>query len=69
MRSFMYGPAGEVRLFDSEEDAPDGWSDHPAPPDDSMAGLRAAYVESFGKKPYMGWDEATLREKLAAAPE
>lgn len=32
-------------------------------PDDRTP-LRAAYFEKFGKKPYMGWDAATLREKL-----
>ena len=31
-----------------------------------VAALRAAYVEKFGKKPWNGWDEATLREKMAA---
>lgn len=32
--------------------------------DDARAPLRAAYFEKFGKKPYMGWSAATLREKL-----
>lgn len=82
-RSFHYGPAGEARIFTNEADVPEGWEDHPgkvkesaakpakadAEPDDAMASLRAEYAEKMGKKPFMGWDEATLREKLAAAPE
>lgn len=30
-----------------------------------MAALRAEYLAKKGKKPFMGWDESTLREKLA----
>lgn len=26
--------------------------------------LRADYQDIYGKKPYMGWDEATLRQKI-----
>lgn len=29
--------------------------------------LRAEYARKFGKKPYMGWDAATLQAKLARA--
>jgi len=32
-----------------------------------LAEARAAYEEKFGKRPYYGWDEATLREKMAEA--
>lgn len=78
-RSFHYGPDGEARIFTDEADIPEGWEDHPgkvkapAPksdkePDDAMATLRAEYAEKMGKKPFMGWDEATLREKMGAAP-
>jgi hypothetical protein len=28
--------------------------------------LRAAYKAKVGKRPYNGWDEATLREKMGA---
>lgn len=107
MVHFMYGPDGESKLFDSEDDAPKGWKDHPpkvneepeerrrsrvelmaelrqrgvqyapqaggaelaallAISTNDMASLRAAYVEKIGKKPFMGWDEATLREKIAS---
>lgn len=34
-----------------------------APQGDAKA-LRVAYTAKFGKKPYMGWDAATLRSKL-----
>lgn len=29
-----------------------------------LKALRAAYKEKFGKKPFNGWDEAKLKEKL-----
>jgi hypothetical protein len=29
-----------------------------------MDKLRADYTEAYGKKPYMGWDAATLIEKI-----
>ena len=31
---------------------------------DPRRALRAAYKRRFGKKPFSGWDEATLRAKL-----
>ncbi|MGV1682920.1 hypothetical protein [Sphingopyxis sp. NJF-3] len=33
---------------------------------DERPALRAEYETKFGKKPFMGWDAAALREKLAA---
>lgn len=40
----------------------------PAPvPKEDMAELRAAYQAKIGKRPFNGWDAATLREKIAAA--
>lgn len=73
MRSFMHGPNGEAQIFDSEDDAPAGWVDHPgkakasepAKTDDPMVALRAAYRAKFGKGPGPRWDEAKIREKLA----
>ncbi len=63
-----YGP-GESRVIASADDIPEGWEDHPgkvkAEKEDDMTALRAEYTAKMGKKPYMGWDEATLREKLA----
>ncbi len=38
----------------------------PAPEDD-IAAVRAEYLDVVGKKPFMGWDIETLREKIAAA--
>jgi hypothetical protein len=37
---------------------------HPAV--DDITALRAEYAAVFGKRPFMGWDAATLRVKLAA---
>lgn len=37
------------------------------PPHDEITMLRAEYQRIFGKRPFMGWDEAMLREKIAAA--
>ena len=39
----------------------------PKPPEaDDLSALRAEYQDKFGKRPFMGWDAVTLREKLAA---
>lgn len=77
-RAWYYGPKGQARIFEDGV-CPEGWYDHPrkvpdfredgdydaedAPPSD-IAALRAAYLAKFGKKPFMGWDGAELREKL-----
>ena len=34
---------------------------------DDLEQLRAEYQAAVGKKPYHGWDAATLREKIAEA--
>lgn len=34
---------------------------------DDLAALRALYQEKLGKRPFNGWDAATLRAKIAAA--
>lgn len=36
-------------------------------PTEEISALRAAYAAAAGKKPYHGWDAATLRERIAAA--
>jgi len=36
-------------------------------PVDDLAALRAEYQTKVGKKPYMGWDVATLRTKITEA--
>jgi hypothetical protein len=71
LKSWRYGPGGEVKLFDSDEELPEGWYDHPSlVPDGSaeslaeIGELRAAYRKRFKKNPGPRWDEATLREKL-----
>lgn len=37
------------------------------PPAEDLSALRAQYAAAAGKKPYHGWDVATLRERIAAA--
>ena len=39
----------------------------PASEADELATVRAEYSEVVGKRPFMGWDVAMLREKIAAA--
>lgn len=38
----------------------------PVEPVDEMAELRAEYERVIGRRPFMGWDAATLRQKIAA---
>lgn len=41
----------------------------PAPePVDERIALREAYENKYNKRPFMGWDADTLREKIAAGP-
>lgn len=37
--------------------------------EDELTEVRAEYAEKMGKKPYHGWDVATLREKMAEAKD
>jgi hypothetical protein len=37
-----------------------------SPPAEDITALRAEYEAALGKKPFNGWDAATLREKIAA---
>jgi hypothetical protein len=37
------------------------------PPVDEMAALREEYIRVVGKRPFMGWDAAKLRARLAMA--
>lgn len=39
----------------------------PPEPVDDLAPLRAEYEHLVGKRPFMGWDAAKLREKIAEA--
>ena len=38
------------------------------PPHDEITLARAEYERVFGKRPFMGWDEGELRQRIAAAP-
>lgn len=74
--SKWYEREGVRKLFD-EEPKERGWTQLAGTynvqtgqwvePDDQDAekALRALYQERFGKKPFMGWDADTLREKLS----
>jgi len=39
----------------------------PAPAAGGLSALRDEYEKVVGKRPFNGWDAATLREKIAAA--
>lgn len=39
----------------------------PVDSEDELKAARAEYKDKLGKRPYSGWDVATLREKIAAA--
>lgn len=52
--------------LDHDEDGKKGGSQDPLGAErDELGALRAAYVDKFGKRPFMGWNAATLREKMA----
>ena len=38
----------------------------PDPDEPDIAAVRAEYERLIGKRPFMGWDAATLRAKIAA---
>ena len=39
----------------------------PVAPAEGLTALRDEYERALGKRPFNGWDAATLREKIAAA--
>lgn len=51
-----------VALHEPEPNVPDL-----ADVENDIAAVRADYERIVGKKPFMGWDEAKLREKIADA--
>jgi hypothetical protein len=51
--------------LDHDGDGAKGGSTRPS--GDGIKALRAAYKTKFGKKPFGGWDEATLRARLERA--
>lgn len=52
--------------LDHDGDGRPGGSPKPEDTGD-LATLRAEYAEAVGKRPFHGWDEATLRQKIAEA--
>ena len=51
--------------LDHDGDGAEGGS--PKPAGDDLPALRQEYTAKLGKRPFPGWDAATLREKIAAA--
>jgi len=70
MRFKQQPPKGWERLGPGHYDRyTEQWVDEPAEDTDEetegdIKAARAAYQAKFGKKPYHGWDAATLLEKL-----
>jgi hypothetical protein len=71
--SWRYGPDGAAAVFQSADEVPEGWQDHPSlVPDEpgnaeGLTGIndaRALYRAKFKKNPGPRWDEATIRAKL-----
>lgn len=56
---------GRIDPFDHDGDGRAGGSAKPESSGD-IASLRAEYQAAFGKRPFPGWDAATLSEKIAA---
>lgn len=52
--------------LDHDHDGRAGGSSKPDDAAGDLAVARADYVRVIGKKPFAGWDAATLREKIAA---
>jgi hypothetical protein len=50
--------------LDHDKNGTEGGSASPA---EDLTALRAEYAEKVGKRPFNGWDAATLREKIAGA--
>lgn len=59
-------PAALAAKFDQDGDGKPGGSKAPAD-DGRLAGLRAAYVEALGKRPFPGWGAEELERRIEAA--
>lgn len=53
--------------LDHDRDGRKGGSERPEGDADELATLRDEYLTVVGRRPFNGWDAATLREKIAAA--
>ncbi|HJQ15930.1 MAG TPA: hypothetical protein VJ859_02930 [Allosphingosinicella sp.] len=58
---------GKLPQLDHDGDGAPGGSTAPDGDKEAMKALREEYEFKMGKKAFPGWDEATLREKMAAA--
>lgn len=58
----------KVDPLDHDQNGRKGGAMKPADVDGDLARLRQDYEAKFGKRPFMGWDAAALRAKLAEAP-
>lgn len=57
-------PRARRPQLDHDNNGHEGGSKSPA---GDLTALRAEYFAKLGKRPFNGWDAATLREKIAAA--
>lgn len=60
-------PKAKTAKPEAEAEADDAAAAAEAAAAEEIAAVRAEYTEKLGKKPFMGWDVATLREKIDAA--
>jgi hypothetical protein len=50
--SWRYGPGGVAGVFQSEDDVPEGWTDHPAKVGVAVAnGVQVAFEETYEPAP------------------
>lgn len=56
-------PPALLSQFDHDKNGHPGGSKAP-PHTDELKALREEYEAKMGKRPFMGWDTATLREKM-----
>lgn len=57
-------PKGWIHVPGSYNFQTGQWIDAEPESGDDIKALRGAYKEKFGKRPFNGWDETALREKL-----
>lgn len=54
--------------MDHDLDGRKGGASKPVDAPDVMGAMRSEYEEKVGRRPFMGWDAATLKQKIADAP-
>lgn len=61
-------PEPEPAPADNDRASEAGSEESPAEPASEINELRTEYERVVGKRPFNGWDAATLRERMAAHP-